>query len=135
MMSSLACGHKYVKMPTLAKSQKLKDDKILLYLTKLANSEFRGYSTKQLAARLSSIEARRYLTTLIVMNSQEKSNFNDIEEASSNREVSQNVSSKNEKGSAQFNSLNGSGFKKISINRHLCDILSEIKYSSDEDQS
>ena len=92
-MSSLTYGHLYVKMPSLAKSQKLKDEKILLYLTKLPNSEYKGYTVKQLATRLSSVEARRYLTTLIVINSQERSNFMDIEEASSNREVSQNMSS------------------------------------------
>ena len=88
MMSSLKYGQLYVNMPSLAKSQKLKDEKILQYLTKLPNSEYKGFTVKQLASRLSSVEARRYLTTLIVLNAQERSNFNDIEEASSNREVS-----------------------------------------------
>ena len=61
----------------------INDTKVLAALSNLSNSMYHGISTQQLSEYLAPTDARRYLSTIIIINDKEKANFDRIQEVSS----------------------------------------------------
>ena len=102
-------------MPRLAEMQQLNSEQVISYLCILTNSQYAGVEEKRLADFLQPGEARRYLYSLIVRNTEKKADFFLIKELSQKNEYSDGKSY----DSSLKNNLIGRVGKSVVISEEL----------------